>query len=190
MSVGLISEGLNPVALSVFVKTGVTVTCNAASSVLSGANATIVTNTTVSGPGASLVLSGAQAGVSQGTQVNCGGASVVLSGAQASVGSGVSINCDLAGVVVSGASASVVYAIQSLPITNNTNTPLPGQAVSWSWFPGGRIGSFTGISPVEGTAVTDGLGRCQTTATPGPGVLMIGVINSGASTDGVCYEGF
>lgn len=85
-----------------------TVNCEGASTVLSGAQAQVLSSVNVTCGAASVVVSGAQAGVSVSTTVNAGQAAFVLAGAQAVVSGGTQINCGAAGVVLTGSTAQVL----------------------------------------------------------------------------------
>lgn len=74
-------------------------------------------------------------------------------------------------------------------VVNNAGTIMANAAVSWSWFPAGRIGSFSSITPVEGTGPTDANGQLTVTGiTAGSGLLMIAVLNTDATDDDVFYQ--
>lgn len=75
-------------------------------------------------------------------------------------------------------------------IINNTGTRRTNQAVSYSWFPGGRIGSFVGITPLEGTGTTDATGRFAPGINRATGLLLTCVRNADATADDVYYEAF
>lgn len=80
-----------------------------------------------------------------------------------------SVSSDFSAVydIYSEISSSLVatYTIQATGGTittdrwvNNTGTPLTNELAFWTWWPAGRVGSLTGITPVEGsTALVNGV---------------------------------
>ena len=76
------------------------------------------------------------------------------------------------------------------PIWNNTLAAvLASTAVSWTWLPGGRIGSLSTVTPVDGTGTTSSTGTL-TVAKAAPGILMVCVRHSSAVNDDVFYQAF
>lgn len=74
-------------------------------------------------------------------------------------------------------------------MVNNTGQVLANTSVRWSWFPGGRIGAFTGITPVEGVATTNAQGQLTATGlATGAGLLVAAQWINGATDDVVFYQ--
>jgi hypothetical protein len=80
--------------------------------------------------------------------------------------------------------------VKTPPLENTDGTLHLAATVNWSWYPGGRIGSFGSITPQEGTGTTNAVDGTLTigTLTPGTGVLMTCVRAGSASTDSVHYH--
>jgi hypothetical protein len=75
------------------------------------------------------------------------------------------------------------------PLINNTGTILASESVVWSWYPGGRIGSLTGITPIEGVGTTEADGTLIVAGlSTGAGLLMVGQRVTTAADDLVFYE--
>jgi len=61
--------------------------------------------------------------------------------------------------------------------------------VVWTWWPAGRIGAISGITPVDGTGTTEADGTLIVLGlTAGPGLLLVAVPNTSATDDAVYYE--
>ena len=74
-------------------------------------------------------------------------------------------------------------------LINNTGTVLANEAVVWTWWPAGRIGAISGITPVDGTGTTEPDGTLIVLGlTAGPGLLLVAVPNTSATDDAVYYE--
>ncbi|MBS0444770.1 MAG: putative Ig domain-containing protein [Proteobacteria bacterium] len=119
-----------------------------------------------------------------------------------SVSGGQANNGDSYRVVVSNAGGSVTSNAATLTvnagvggqvvsdvISNGSGTVLSNTPFSYSYFPGGRFGSLTGIAPREGTVTSDAGGRCTIGGLPsGSGILLLANRSTSASTDGVYYQ--
>ena len=83
---------------------------------------------------------------------------------------------------------ATTYSFTSSPMFNNTTQlQLNNVSVNYTFFPGGIIGSLSGITPVEGTAtthVTNGTLTVSGLAASGPGTLFVFHV----STSAVFYE--
>lgn len=74
-------------------------------------------------------------------------------------------------------------------MVNNTGQVLANISVRWSWFPGGRIGAFAGITPVEGVGTTNAQGQLTATGlATGAGLLVAAQWINGATDDVVFYQ--
>src|SRR5450830_1236640 len=100
------------------------------------------------------------------------------------------VACAVGNISATCPAASVATLLMTDYIINNTGTRRAAQAVSYSWFPGGRIGSFVGIAPLEGAGTTDSNGRLVPGITRATGVLLTCVRNADATADDVYYEAF
>ena len=75
------------------------------------------------------------------------------------------------------------------PLINNTGTILGSKAVSWSWFPSGRIGSMGLVKAVDGSGTTAADGKLTVSGlSAGAGVLMVAILVTNATNDAVYYE--
>jgi chitodextrinase len=100
---------------------------------------------------------------------------------------------DAAGNRSNAIAASVTLssgAVTTPPLENTDGTLHLNATVHWSWYPGGRIGSFGSITPQEGTGTTNLVDGTLTlsTLTAGTGVLMTCVRSTGPNTDSVHYH--
>lgn len=116
-----------------------------------------------------------------------GGASGTAGGDGTADGHAATIAVTASGGGATGA-AGASFTIPE-PLYNNTlATPHAGVTVHWSWYAGGRIGSLAGITPVEGSAVTNGSGLFTASGlTAGAGVLLFAYRRTGAADDDVAY---
>lgn len=73
----------------------------------------------------------------------------------------------------------LVTTVTTEPLENFSGSLLLGLTVKYSWFPGGRIGALTGITPLEGTTISDGT----------TGVVTINGLPLGAGVLLTCYWG-
>lgn len=88
-----------------------------------------------------------------------------------------------------GASITAAGSIVTDILVNNTGSILVSQAVAWSWFPNGRIGSFSLTGLVQGSGTTSGSGALTVTGLPtGPGILLVAKPNASAVDDHVYYQ--
>lgn len=149
-----------------------TVSCALAAAAAKAGSAVVATVVTVS-PG--LAIASAQGKLAAVS--NSPGATINTLVAAASAKAGVATVSNLGPQFVTSQLVSSLGAIQTTKL------------VYYSWFPAGRIGSFAGITPVEGTTTTNssGVAACPVAAA-GPGLLMLAVRASGATTDEVYYE--
>lgn len=92
-----------------------------------------------------------------------------------------------AAVTVPAAAGAGSFVTEAM--VNNTGQVLANTSVRWSWFPGGRIGAFTGITPVEGVATTNAQGQLTATGlATGAGLLVAAQWINGATDDVVFYQ--
>jgi hypothetical protein len=114
------------------------------------------------------------------------------SGSTATIGFSITINGLVGNAVAGGPNAAITDSTQLTTdvLINNTGTVLVNQAVAWTWIPTGRIGSFAGLTPVDGTGTTNATtGRLTVTGlTAGSGVLLVAVRNTNALDDYVYYQ--
>lgn len=105
---------------------------------------------------------------------------------------GVIIAATVGNAAAAGTAANVGTYIQSDVIINNTGTIRASQAVVWTWTPAGRIGSMSGLTPVDGTGTTDAAGRLAPGIALATGRLDVADRSGGASakTDAVFYQAF
>ena len=76
------------------------------------------------------------------------------------------------------------------PLENFSGSLHLGTTINYSWFPGGRIGSLAGITPVEGTGTTHATTGALTVPNLelGSGVILTCARDTSAATDGVHYQ--
>lgn len=76
------------------------------------------------------------------------------------------------------------------PLENFSGSLHLGTVINYSWFPGGRIGSLTGITPIEGTGTTHATTGVLTVPNLelGSGVILTCARDTSAATDGVHYQ--
>ncbi len=89
-----------------------------------------------------------------------------------------------------GGTATVASRIMTDNIVNQNGEVLANTPVVWTWTPSGRIGSMTGLTPVDGTGTTDSLGRLATGITRVGGKLDVAVRNGNVTLDDVYQESF
>jgi hypothetical protein len=113
-------------------------------------------------------------------------------GSTATIGFNITIAGIVGNAAANGSNASITNSTQFTTdaLINNTGTVLVNQPVSWTWIPTGRIGSFSGLTPVDGTGTTNATtGRLTVTGlTAGSGVLLVAVRNTNALDDYVYYQ--
>jgi hypothetical protein len=102
---------------------------------------------------------------------------------------------DAAGNVSTALSATQSTSSTGASITSTALANLSGslqlsEPVYYSWFPGGRVGSLTGITPVEGTTTTTlSTGTITVTGlSSGAGVLFISIRKASGDLDLIAYE--
>ncbi len=92
-----------------------------------------------------------------------------------------------AAVTVPAATGAGSFVTEAM--VNNTGQVVANTSVRWSWFPGGRIGAFAGITPVEGVATTNAQGQLTATGlATGAGLLVAAQWINGATDDVVFYQ--
>ena len=92
-----------------------------------------------------------------------------------------------AAVTVPAAAGAGSFVTEGM--VNNTGQVLANTSVRWSWFPGGRIGAFAGITPVEGVATTNAQGQLTATGlATGAGLLVAAQWINSATDDVVFYQ--
>lgn len=92
-----------------------------------------------------------------------------------------------AAVTVPAATGAGSFVTEAM--VNNTGQVLANTSIRWSWFPGGRIGAFAGITPVEGVATTNAQGQLTATGlATGAGLLVAAQWINGATDDVVFYQ--
>ena len=92
-----------------------------------------------------------------------------------------------AAVTVPAATGAGSFVTEAM--VNNTGQVLSNTSVRWSWFPGGRIGAFSGITPVEGVGTTNAQGQLTATGlATGAGLLIAAQWINGATDDVVFYQ--
>lgn len=76
------------------------------------------------------------------------------------------------------------------PLENLSGSLYLSTTIHYSWFPGGRIGALTGITPVEGTGTSHATTGALTIPNLelGSGVILTCVRDTNASTDGIHYQ--
>lgn len=76
------------------------------------------------------------------------------------------------------------------PLANLSGSLQLNEVVYYSWFPSGRIGSMTGITPVEGTATTTlSTGTLTINGlTAGTGLLLLCIRGASGDLDLVSYQ--
>lgn len=63
------------------------------------------------------------------------------------------------------------------------------QAAVWTWFPGGRLGSMSAVTSIDGTGTTSAEGRLTAAGIPpGAGILMIAIRKASVALDDVYLE--
>lgn len=92
-----------------------------------------------------------------------------------------------AAVTIPAAAAAGSFVTEAM--VNNTGQVLANTSVRWSWFPGGRIGAFSGITPVEGVGTTNAQGQLTATGlAAGAGLMVAAQWINGATDDVVFYQ--
>lgn len=92
-----------------------------------------------------------------------------------------------AAVTVPAATGAGSFVTEAM--VNNAGQVLANTSVRWSWFPGGRIGAFAGITPVEGVGTTNAQGQLTATGlATGAGLLVAAQWINGATDDVVFYQ--
>lgn len=92
-----------------------------------------------------------------------------------------------AAVTVPAATGAGSFVTEAM--VNNTGQVLSNTSVRWSWFPGGRIGAFAGITPVEGVGTTNAQGQLTATGlATGAGLMVAAQWINGATDDVVFYQ--
>jgi len=126
------------------------------------------------------------------TTINCTPANADAQGLTAAVTSGgvVAISCTPGAATAAGATAAVRRLIHSDYAINNAGIAQASAAVHYSWFPGGRVGALTGITPTEGTATLQADGSFKTNIDLVPGALMYSVLAGSYLDDAVYWEFF
>lgn len=95
------------------------------------------------------------------------------------------------GPELTDAFTTVTTTITIGPMSSGSGTVWPnGTAISLSWFPGGRVGSFAGITLVERTATISGTnGSVTVTGLPaGAGLMLAAKLNTSAVDDQPYYQ--
>lgn len=99
---------------------------------------------------------------------------------------------DTAPPATSNPATLVVNAVTSVstePLENFSGSLAVSSLCNYSWYPNGRIGSLSGITPIEGTATTDGAGVLTVTGLPaGSGILLTCVRGASAALDAIQYQ--
>lgn len=92
-----------------------------------------------------------------------------------------------AAVTIPAAAGAGSFVTEAM--VNNTGQVLVNTSVRWSWFPGGRIGAFSGITPVEGVGTTNAQGQLTATGlAAGAGLMVAAQWINGATDDVVFYQ--
>lgn len=92
-----------------------------------------------------------------------------------------------AAVTIPAAAGAGSFVTEAM--VNNTGQVLANTSVRWSWFPGGRIGAFSGITPVEGVGTTNAQGQLTATGlAAGAGLMVAAQWINGATDDVVFYQ--
>lgn len=150
---------------------GTTINCTVGNAVAAGYQATIQKTVTINATTGNAIAAGLPATITNGA-------------------AGTTINCSVGNATAGGYTANFGTYIQSDVMVNNTNTVLANTAVNYTWTPNGRVGSMTGLSPVDGTGTTDVNGRFAPGIVKVPGKLDIAVRATGAVDDAVYSQGF
>jgi len=81
-------------------------------------------------------------------------------------------------------------SVTTIPLENLSGSLLVGVLCNYSWYPGGRIGSLTGITPQEGTATTHATTAVLTVTglTTGAGVLLVCARSTTYDLDEISYH--
>jgi hypothetical protein len=163
----------NPWKMFAPVSTGITIAATIGNASATGTPATIASSVTI----AATVGSASAAGV-HATVTNAP--------------AGVIIAAAVGNAAAAGVAANVGTYIQTDVIPNNTDTILANTAVVWTWTPAGRIGSMSGLTPVDGTGTTDAAGRLAPGIALAAGRLDVAdrASSAGAKTDAVFYQAF
>ena len=127
-----------------------------------------------------------------GTTISCTVGNAVAAGSTAVVTTtGVTtITCGVGNAAAGGSTAAVNTFLVSDIIINNTGSIRASQAVSYTWWPAGRIGSMVGITPADYTGTTGTDGRLVTSILKAAGILQVAKRNASAVDDDVYYEAF
>lgn len=127
-----------------------------------------------------------------GTTINATVGNVAVVGLNATVTQSgtTTISATVGNVAVAGLTAAVTTYIVAEPAINNTGTVWVSTVFNCSWYPGGRIGALTGITPTEFTATSDAAGNIPTPIPKATGVLFYSKRVTGPLDDNVAYQAF
>ena len=174
-------------------ETGATINGTVGDGAATGSAANVALNITLAGTVGDAAATGLGASVSNSNDVfiTAGVGTAAATGDAAALAINATINALIGDAVATGFAATVTNesSITTEPLINNAGSILANQAVVWTWFPGGRIGSLDLITAVDGSGTTDGDGVLQVTGlSAGPGILMVAVLNTDATDDAVYYQ--
>lgn len=157
-------------------------------------NETSSTAVTISGIVGNAVAAGAVASILAAVTVSGITGNAVAAGSTATItnsGTATTINATVGNTAAAGATATITNLIKTSAMINNTETgPLASVPVSWTWWPAGRPGSMTGVTPTDGTGTTDAGGKLTPGITAAPGVLMVAALGVDRTADQVFYQAY
>jgi hypothetical protein len=172
---------------------GVTISCAIGNAVADGLIGVINQEVVVTGVVGDAIGNGSTATVTNNSDVtiSCGIGGATSNGVLANIAFNITVSSLVGDGVANGSTAAITNTTQFITdiIINNTGTALANQAVYWTWFPLGRIGSLSAITSQDGTGTTSGIGRLTVTGlSQGDGLMLVSVRNTSATDDYVYYQ--
>lgn len=125
------------------------------------------------------------------TTILCSVGNAAAGGPSALIGQGLTIVGTPGNAAAGGPTAAVqTYLVLDYAINNTETGRIASQAVSYTWWPAGRIGSIVGITPVDYTGTIGSDGRLVTAILKAAGIVMMTKRVTSALDDEVFYQAF
>lgn len=166
-----------------------TINCSIANAVSNGSTATIYSALIIGCFIGTAIAAGPP--VSIGNNVFASSAAAIAQGSAANIISSQMVSCLKGNAAATGSLSTAANYLTTDVIINNSGIVQIGMSTNYSWYPNGRIGSLSGITPVESAGDTNASGKLVTSIThTTPGILLVSKRNSTFMDDDVYLEAF